>query len=283
MKHVKAILALVLLVIAGLQLNAQSKAFEVTVVGQGEPLLFFPGFTCTAEVWDETVAELSTSYECHVFAFAGFGEIAPIEFPWYPKIETAVLAYINQNNLQEAIPIGHSLGGTLALSLAAKQPLFKELIIVDALPASGALMFPDYKSENMVYDNPFSQQQLQMDTASFKQMAKQMAAGMALNSEKHQKLVDWMVQTDRETYVKGYVDYLKVDLREDLANIKIPATILAATHPFGREMAKNTYSTQYQKLSDYEISFAENAAHFIMYDQPDWFLAELKAILDLNE
>ena len=38
--------------------------FEVNVKGVGQPVLLFPGFTCTGEVWDDTVAELSKNYEC---------------------------------------------------------------------------------------------------------------------------------------------------------------------------------------------------------------------------
>lgn len=264
-------------------IKAQETAFEVSVEGTGQPILLFPGFSCTSEVWKATVAELSKNYECHSFTFAGFGDIPPIGFPWLPQIESAVLDYVKNNGLQKPKLIGHSLGGTLALSLAAKEQLFDELIIVDALTATGALFFPDYKSENMVYDSPYNNNLLTMGDTDFKAMATQMAAGMTLNKEKQQQLVDWMLQADRKTYVYGYTDYLKMDLRETVAQINIPVTILAATHPFGKEAAKKTYETQYTNLRDYTLTFAEGAAHFIMYDNPDWFLEQLTLALTTNE
>ena len=279
MKRVRNLFVLILISVVTTSLTAQSDAFEVEVVGEGSPLLFFPGFTCTDEVWEDQVAELSKDYECHVFTFAGFGDVAPIEFPWYPKIEEAILGYIEENNLQNAIGIGHSLGGTLALSLASEKPIFQKLVIVDALASTGALMFPNYNPDDMVYDSPYNNQLLAMGEEDFSKMATGMASGMTMNKEKQGQIIEWMKKADRKTYVYGYTDYLKVDLREEVGKIKIPVTILAATQPYGEEMARQTYQEQYKNLSDFELKFANGASHFIMYDQPEWFLNELKLSL----
>lgn len=257
--------------------SSQQPAFEVEVYGTGQPVLLFPGFTCTAEVWKETVAELSKTHECHVFTFAGFGETAPIEKPWLPKIKEAVQAYTQEKQLVNPIIVGHSLGGTLGLWLATEENHpYSKLIIVDALPATGALMIPNFKSENIAYESPWNQQLLEMDDTAFEQMASQMASGMVLNTEKHPLLKQWIIEADRETYVYGYTDLLKLDLRQEIAKIDIPVGILAATHPYGLQMAKNTYETQYSNLDNYTLEFAEGAAHFIMYDKPTWFLEHLK-------
>ena len=279
MKTVRNLFVLILISVLTTGLSAQSDAFKVEVVGEGSPLLFFPGFTCTDEVWEDQVTELSKDYECHVFTFAGFGDVAPIEFPWYPKIEEAVLGYIEENNLQNAIAIGHSLGGTLALSLASEKPIFQKLVIVDALTATGALIFPNYNPDDMVYDSPYNNQLLAMGEEDFSKMATGMASGMTTNKEKQGQIIEWMKKADRKTYVYGYTDYLKVDLREEVGKIKIPVTILAATQPFGEEMARQTYQEQYKNLSGFELKFAKGASHFIMYDQPEWFLNELKSSL----
>ncbi len=258
----------------------QQESFKVDVKGKGKPILLFPGFTCTGAVWDDLVKQLEITNECHVFTFAGFGGVPAIEKPWLPKIKVAIEEYVLEKNLEEATIIGHSLGGTLALWLASEEKSkFKQLIVVDALPGTGALMMPNYKSENMVYDNPYNKQLLEMDNPSFEKMAIQMANGMVLNKEKQVQIAAWMVQADRETYVYGYTDYLKLDLRETISTIKSPVLLLAAIQPYGLEMAKNTYDKQYKNLKNYEIGFAEESAHFIMYDQPKWFVEKVKAYL----
>lgn len=274
MKTLKKFACLVL-GIGSLALNAQTP-FEVSVQGEGQPVLLFPGFTCTGEVWNETVTELSKNYECHIFTFAGFGGVAAIEKPWLPKIKEGVNNYVEEQQLKNPIVIGHSLGGALGLWLATEENhSYSKLIIVDALPSTGALMMPNFKSENMVYDNPWNKQMLEMGEDAFEKMATQMASGMTLNTEKHEQLKAWIMQSDRKTYVYGYTDLLKLDLREDLAKINIPVTVLGATHPYGMETAKKTYEEQYKNLEGYKIEFAEGAAHFIMYDRPDWFLNQI--------
>lgn len=271
---------LVLTVLVSSLVCAQDVPFQVSVEGKGQPILLLPGFTCTAEVWEETVASLSKDYECHVFTFAGFGNVPPIEKPWLPQIKTALSNYIEENALENSIVIGHSLGGTLALWLATEPNTpFEQIIVVDGLPAAGALMIPNYNNENIAYDTPYNKQMLEMTAESFKFMAQQTAQNMMINNDKKELVTNWILQADRETYVYGYTDLLKLDLREDLAKIKIPVTILAATHPYGKEMAKLTYENQYSKLLKYTIHFAENSAHFIMYDQPEWFMERLNKVL----
>ena len=121
-----------------------------------------------------------------------------------------------------------------------------------------------------------------MNAEQFEQMATMMAKGMSLNEQAQQQIKSWIIQADRETYVYGYTDYLKMDLREDLKNINIPVTILAADKPYGKEAALNTYKQQYANLTDYELIMAENSGHFIMFDQPDWFLEQVQKILSSN-
>lgn len=270
-------IALFFLVSQVLGAQEPKQAFEVEVSGSGDPVLLFPGFTCTGEVWEETVAELSKNYECHSFTFAGFGGVPAIEKPWLPKIKEGIIQYVKDKKLIKPTIIGHSLGGTLGLWLSSEEEeIFKKIIVVDALPSTGALMIPNFKSENMVYDSPYNQQMLQMDEATFLTTAKRMASFMSLNEAKHQQLVDWIMIADRKTYVYGYTDLLKLDLREAVSKIKTPVTVMAATHPYGLETVKKTYEGQYKNLSAYDILYAEGAAHFIMYDKPVWFLKRLK-------
>lgn len=263
--------------------KAMAQEFEVKVTGRGKPVLLFPGFASTRAVYKEIIGELSKGYEVHAFTFAGFGGVAPISFPWLPQIKTAISAYVKKQQLNKPIIIGHSLGGSLGLWLVSTEPnSYAKLVIVDALPAMGALMIPNYKSENMVYDSPYNQQLLEMNNADFKRMAGQMASSMSLNKQVHEQLANWLSSSDRKTYVYGYTDLLKLDLRDSLSLITIPVSILVATQPYGKQTAETNYKSQYKNLKNYTLSFADNAAHFIMYDQPEWFLRQIKSELHLK-
>ena len=252
-------------------------AFKVNVKGKGAPVLLFPGFGCTGELWNETVAELSKNYECHIFTFAGFGNVPPIENPWLSTIKNEVISYVKTNKIKNATLIGHSLGGTLSLWLASTETnLFKKVIIVDALPATAALMIPNYKGDVIPYDNPQSKMMLAMNQNAFDTMNSQSISYMCLNKEKQKTISEWMKIADRKTYVYGYIDMLNLDLRKDIAKIKIPVVILAATNPDLNTVQK-TYKTQYENLPSVKIYYAANSAHFVMYDQPEWFMEKIKS------
>ena len=279
MKTIKKVL-LITIIFFSIMLDAQEKAFEVNVIGKGQPVLFFPGFTCTGDVWNDVAKELSKTNECHVFTFAGFGDVTPIEKPWLPKIKESITRYISDKNLKNPTLVGHSLGGALCLWLATENTFeFNKIIVVDALPSTGALMMPNFRSESIVYDNPYSKRLLEMSPENFEKMATQMASGMSLNKDKHTLIKAWILKSDRETYVHGYTDLLKLDLREDVAKIRSPVLILAATQPFGEEKVKKTFDGQYKNLGNYTIKYAKDAAHFIMYDQPEWLLNAIKSEL----
>ena len=252
-------------------------SFKVEIKGKGDPVLLFPGFGCTGQVWDETVAEISKTHECHIFTFAGFGNVPPIEGPWLSKIKNEIIFYVKDKKLKKPTLMGHSLGGTLSLWLASKETdLFKKAIVVDGLPASAALMIPNYKGEVIPYDNPQSEMMLTMDENAFNTMNAQSISYMCFNKEKQKTIAEWMKIADRKTYVYGYIDMLNLDLRNEIAKIKIPVVILAATNP-NLSTVQNTYNNQYKNLPSVKIHYAENAAHFVMYDQPEWFMEKVKS------
>jgi pimeloyl-ACP methyl ester carboxylesterase len=260
--------------------QAQHESFEVEVKGKGDPILLLPGFSCTGDVWKDIVSELSKTNECHIFTFAGFGDVPAIETPWLSKIKEGLTHYISKNKLEKSTIIGHSLGGILGLWLAADENSnYNKIVVIDALPSAGALMVPNFNSETIVYDNPYNLRLLNMDATSFDAMASQMARTMSLNKEKHILIKEWILKTDRKTYVYGYTDLLKLDLRETVAKITSPVIIFAATKPYGEDLVKKTYEEQYKNLNSYSITYVKQSAHFIMFDQPEWLLSAIKVEL----
>ena len=87
------------------------------------------------------------------------------------------------------------------------------------------------------------------------------------------------MRTDRKTYVYGYTDLLKLDLREDLKLIQAKTLILGATFPT-KEVAKATFEKQYALLNNKQIKMAPDSKHFIMFDQPEWFYEQVNAFLN---
>jgi pimeloyl-ACP methyl ester carboxylesterase len=266
-------------IIAALFCTAQ-EAVQITKYGSGNPVILLSGFATNHEVFDQTIEHLKSQHEIHAVDYAGFGKVEPIDFPWLPQIQQQLLDHIAGIESDRIILIGHSMGGTLALWLAAQPELkISNVIVIDGLPASGALMFPDYDPDKIVYDSPYSKQQLAMDDEQFLVMATMMASGMVTSEKDKKTVINRIIKSDRETYLKGYIDYLKLDVRPYLKKITSPVHIIAAAGMYGEAMARKTYSDQFSNLADYTIEIHPTAKHFIMLDATDWYLEQLSSHL----
>jgi len=260
-------------------MHAQSNAIDVTVKGRGIPVLFLPVFACSGSVWDETVNNLNPGFQAHQVTYAGFDNVKPIAMPWYPSLKEALKQYIINQNMQQVYIVGHSMGGNLATDLAVALPdRVTKILIVDALPYMRELMMPGVPADKIVYDAPYNKQMLNMDSNAQKQYVNMMAGNMTNNKAGADTIARWMLKADRETFVYGYVDLLKMDLRDELSNIKADVLILGASFP-NIDVVKGNYEKQYAKLAKKEMVFANNSKHFIMFDEPSWFYAQTNSFM----
>jgi pimeloyl-ACP methyl ester carboxylesterase len=259
--------------------HAQSKAINVSVKGSGIPVLFLPGFACPGSVWDETVKNLAPGFQAHLVTYAGFNKVSPIPMPWYPALKEALKQYIINQHMKQVYIVGHSMGGSLATDLAIALPdRVTKILLVDAIPCMRELMMPGVPADKIEYDAPYNKQMLNMDSAAQRQYATMMANNMTNNKAGSDSIVQWMLKADRRTFVYGYVDLLKLDLRNELPKIKADVLILGASFP-NKEVVQANYEKQYAQLINKEMVFASNSKHFIMYDQPDWFYTQTNRFL----
>ena len=275
---IKNNLVLVLLFVVSNSIG-QEKAIKVEVIGKGNSVLFLPGFITPGSVWKETVKNLTKENESHLFSYAGFNGIDPIKMPWYESVKEAIFKYIEKKDLKNIRIIGHSMGGNLAIDIAAKFPKrVEKMMIVDALACMREVMMPGVAASNLQYESPYNNNLLKMNANQFKGMASNMAGFMTLKKEKVAVLTKWILKADRKTYVYGYTDLLKLDLREKLNAIKTKTIILGASFP-NPTIAKATFVKQYANLSNKTIEMASNSKHFIMFDQPKWFYTKVNTFL----
>jgi pimeloyl-ACP methyl ester carboxylesterase len=276
---VKSNVVLMLLFVISISFG-QEKAIKVEVIGEGDPVLFLPGFITPGSVWKETLQNLTIKNESHLFSYAGFNGIDPIEMPWYENVKNAIFSYIEKKDLKDIHIIGHSMGGNLAVDIAARFPKrVKKMIIVDALTCMREVMMPGVAASNLQYESPYNKNLLNMKADQFRGMASNMAGFMTLKKEKVAVLTKWILEADRKTYVYGYTDLLKLDLREKLSAIKTKTLIIGASFP-NVAIAKANFVKQYANLSNKTIEMASNSKHFIMFDQPTWFYTKVNTFLE---
>jgi pimeloyl-ACP methyl ester carboxylesterase len=264
-----------------------SQFVDIKISGSGQPIILIPGLASSGEVWDETVAKLSLNYECHVLTLPGFAGQAPIDLKdgFLPQIEKEIGKYISNLN-QPVILIGHSLGGFLSLQVSNNYPdKVKKAIIVDSYPFYSAAMNPAATSDMM---KPMATQMKQMlNGTSLEDFEKQQTAGMAIMTASPDRIpiaVKWSVTSDRNTFSQAMYELMLTDYRQNLSTVKTPLLVLGAWYSakdYGltAETVKANFTRQYQLAENVQIEMAPTAHHFIMWDNPEWFMEQVSAFI----
>jgi pimeloyl-ACP methyl ester carboxylesterase len=261
--------------------------FSVRVVGQGRPVLLIPGLTCPGAVWDETVARYQKQYQCHVISLAGFGGVAasrPVPAHLLQDVRDQLLAYVKAQKLRRPAVIGHSLGGFLALWMAATDPgALGPLEIVDSLPFLSAVMNPALTADQARPQAEQTRQQVSQGPRSLA-ASRQSAAGLVTDTARISQVARWGAASDPATVGQAMYDMYTTDLRADIARIQQPVLVLgtwAAYKQFGatKESTRAIFTQQYARLPQARIEMSEAGRHFVMYDDPTLFFGQTDAFL----
>lgn len=281
---VKKVVLYVLVLVAHTTIFAQQKAFQVQVTGKGDPIILIPGYSCSGEVWNETVDHLKSKYELHVITIAGFGGVAPIANEEILKtVRDEIIQYTKDEKLNKPMLIGHSLGAFMTLWLHSTAPdTFGKSICVDGLPFLSAIGQPQ-TTETIVRANPqFNKQAVinnfkSLPNEGYVDNMTQSLLSQVTDANRAKQIAQWSFKSDRTTLGSTIVEMATTDLRDDIASIKAPILIMASI--FGtKEASEKEYNTQYAALKNKTLKVA-NAKHFIMYDQPEWFYNEIDLFL----
>ena len=267
------------------------KSFKVEVIGKGkQSMILIPGLTCPGEVWKETVEHYKKSYTCHVITLPGFAGQAPVEASAYLEtMRDEIIDYIKVNKLKKPIITGHSLGGFLALWISIVEPDLVGLnIIVDSLPFLGGAQNPNTTAEQA---KPIAENMRKMmanaTPEQVKQSQKYYLPGMITDKEKLEILSKWGVDSHAPTVAQAMYELQTTDLREQLTAIKTPTLVLGAWVGFKdygmtKEMIQKTFDLQYAKLNSKTIVLSDIGKHFLMYDDPQWYFAQIDNFLKNN-
>ena len=126
-------------------LEKDGKKLFYEVQGQGEPtLLFVHGWLASGEIWRAQVAEFSRRQRVVTFDLSGFGRSSKREGDYpFELFADDVDLVIDELRLDKPILIGWSMGASIGLVYAARQPeKLAKLVLVDGTPS--LLQQPDF-------------------------------------------------------------------------------------------------------------------------------------------
>jgi pimeloyl-ACP methyl ester carboxylesterase len=272
----------------------ESGRFHVRIDGPEAPIadvILIPGLSSSPHVWDMLTEELKGRYRVHRIHVQGFAGAAPKDNATGPvsaPVAEDIARYIREQGLEKPAVIGHSMGGTIGMMLAARHPdAVGRLMVVDMIPFLGAMFARPGVDPTVEAVTPMVEAGAAQAAAATEEAYRAQAAaavtGMIRTEGLRARPLEDAARSDRTTSQNAYRELLLTDLRPELARITAPVEVLYVAFEFPGmtpEMTDGIYRGSFANLPGATLTRVDDSAHFIMLDQPVRFAAEVNAFLE---
>ena len=265
----------------------QSSRIVVETRGQGPDVVLIPGLASTSAVWSRTAAALQDRYRVHLITVRGFGPLAAAgnaEGRIGGPAAAEILRYINEANLDRPALIGHSMGGQMALRVAAQGgSRVGRVMVVDASPFFPSLISPGSTVGDV---EPLARLAYQGLILLGDQALRTQAASLGLElggaADSLFNGLGWQ-GGDRRVLAQGLYEVMTVDLRSRLPLIHAPVTVVYGWSPDAnspRSHVDSLFRDGYRSLPrPAAFERVEGAEHMVMIDRPRQFQAAVDRFL----
>ena len=265
--------------------------FTVYIEGEGPDVVLIPGLSTPRAVWDKTREQLKGRFKVHTIQTRGFGDKAPVD-TLTPEARSLLDSYafhladyiddylIEIGRGQKPAIIGHSMGGLVAMKIAANMGhQVDRVMVVDSLPFFGLLFGPD-TTANMIKP----QASAMRDAMAARQTAEadeRTLQTMSATAAGREQVRLWSKSADSKIAAAFLHDVMTTDMRPELKNITVPLTMV---YPFDgsimpQAMVDGLYNAAYGNAATAKLNRIDDSRHFIMLDQPERFADAVERFL----
>lgn len=262
-----------------------SDRIVVTSEGKGPDVVLIHGLASNARIWKPTTAAIP-GYRYHYVQVRGFGgepNKGNTSDPAIAPVVEEISRYIRDEKLGFVSVIGHSLGGTMGMMLAARHPeQVDRLMVVDMMPFLGSMFGGNSVDEVRPRIEAMFAQMSKTSPEMRDAFQAQMINGMVNTEAMRAGVLAESRASDTAFVSRTYKELMLTDVRPELAKITAPTTVLyvkPGQAPFTDEQMDAYYKASYANLKGVMLIRIPDSAHFIMFDQPTRFQTEVKAFL----
>lgn len=245
------------------------------VYGRGRPVILLHGWLGSWGLWQETMAYLGQYYRTYALDFWGFGESGKKRETYAVQdFVSLVDQFMNQLGIGKAPLVGHSMGGTVSLSVAIQYPERVSKVVVVGSPIAGSslalpLKWAGYRPIAFMLFNMMGAFRFGMRVAS----------PFICRDPRFADMMDRdLSRTTLESFLRSIASLRRTDLRPMLDDIKVPVMGMYGdkdniVHPMQwKPLAAGVDQNKTERFP--------KAGHFIMLDESEPFMHKLKAFLD---
>ena len=248
--------------------------------GDGPPLvLLHGGIECAGAVWAPVIADLAERHRVIVPDLPGFGESKPVE-DLYDVIGEWFRDLVAHSCEGPPALVAHSLGGSLAVRLAAEQGRLLRRLVLYAAPAIGPYRMPLGLRAVAIR---FSLRPTRSNAQRFERWAFFDYEGFRAREP------DWLEAFGEEVRDRARVPHIKRSMRRliargtkrlsdaDLRRIPVPTSLIWGRHDrfVPLELAEGA-----SERHDWRLDVVDAAGHVPHIERPDAFVAALAEGLD---
>ena len=265
-----------------------SERFTVVTQGSGPDVILIPGLASPREVWDSVAPRITDRYRVHLIQVNGFAGSPPganASGPVSAPVAEDIARYIRESGLTKPALVGHSMGGSIGMMVAARHPdLVGRLMVVDMYPFLGEMFGPPGTTLETVRPIADSMRagMLAATPDSFVAGFGQMIANMTNREDRRPVLLQNVRISDRSTVANAFHELMTTDLRPELPRITVPVVVLYVIPPgvpMTREQFEAAMRAAYGGIPNVRLTLIPESRHFIQFDQPDRMVAEVDSLM----
>ena len=248
------------------------------VYGRGKPVILLHGWLGSWGLWQETMGFLGRYYRTYALDFWGFGESGKKRETYAVQdFVSLVNQFMEQLGIVHAPLVGHSMGGTVSLSVAIRYPERVSKVVVIGSPIVGSSLAVPLKLAGM---RPIAF--LLFNMMSVFRFGLKLASPIICRDERFFKMLDRdLSRTTVESFLLSIASLHRTDLRPMLDQIKVPAMGMygdrdVIVHP-------KQWQPMQKGIPQAQIERFPHAGHFPMLEEQQKFSEMLKAFLDKKE